>query len=134
MFSNGEGLVGAVFLGDVVDGAGGCEGANGDDFAEAHGLVIFGGGMFVPHPDEDFLGSEKEFLWEGFGIELVFLSLVNSFGPGFGNFVLGSTRCRGVVGPVGGSLLALAWARSSRHSVHAAMKQASSPFLRSSSG
>ena len=28
----------------------GCEGAVGDDFAEAYGLVIFGGGLLVPQP------------------------------------------------------------------------------------
>ena len=40
----------------------------------------------------------------------------------------------GTDGEVGGILEALVYARSSLHSVHAAMKQASRPFRRSSSG
>ncbi len=40
----------------------------------------------------------------------------------------------GAAGDVGGSLAALVCARSSLHSVHAAMKQARRPFRRSSSG
>ena len=59
------GLVGFALFGSGVDGAGGCEGAVGDDFAEAYyGLVIFGGGLLVPHSDNHFLGSEDDLLGE----------------------------------------------------------------------
>ena len=65
------GLIGFALFGSGVDGTGGCEGAVGADFAEAYGLVIFGGGLLVPHSDNRFLGSEDDLLWEWSGVASV---------------------------------------------------------------
>ena len=51
VFSDGKGLVGAVFLGVVVHGSGGCECTNGDDFSKSDRLIVFGCGVLVPHSD-----------------------------------------------------------------------------------
>ncbi len=99
VFANGEGLVGTIFLGIGVHGSGRCEGPDGDDFSQSHCLVVFGSGMFVPHPDQDFLGSKEKAFREWCGALVLVVGeelLVDSFRPCFGYLVIGSAGCGGV--------------------------------------
>ena len=139
-----EGLVGFVSFGRAVDCSGGGECSVGDDLAESHGLIVFGGGMFVPHPDNDLLGTNDDLLREGFGVACICLVvcqelLVDALGPCLGNLVVCGVSVVDGAGVKGkgvgvGSLLFLAALKSSRHMCHAAMKHACNPLRRSLSG
>ena len=94
-----EGLVGFVPFCSAVDCTGGSECAVGDDFSKAHGLIVFGGGVLVPHPDDDLLGTDEDLLGEGFGVAgagsvICEELLINSFGPCFWYLIICGAGCR----------------------------------------
>ena len=93
-----KGFVRFVSFGCAVDCTGGGECAVGDDFTEAHGLIVFGCSMFVPHSNDDLFGTNEDLLWEGFGVagaRLVVCQelLVYSLGPCLGNLLVCGAGC-----------------------------------------
>ena len=89
-----KGLVGLVSFGGAVHGSCGGEGSLGDDLAESNGLVILGDCVFMPHSYYNLFGSEENLFWECLSVSRAHFVvgdelLVNSFGPSFGDLVVG---------------------------------------------
>ena len=74
-------------------GTGGGEGAVGDDFSEAYGLIVFGCGVLMPHSNDDLLGADEDLFGKGLGVAGAHLVigqelLVDALRPSLGNLVI----------------------------------------------